>query len=267
MIEALGDLRPTDLTPPVFKKYAKDRGAANGTILREIGILRAALGWAQRHQLIEYRPEIGNPVKTPPPRERWLTKDEARALLAACTEPHVKLFITLGLQTAARSAAILEAKWSQVDFVARTIDYGRGHGNKRRAVVKLNGEVLEALKAAKQMAHSPYIVEFRGKPVQHIKNGFRTACEGAKLVGVTPHILRHSAATWAAIDGRPLQEIARMLGDSMVTVERVYAKWSPDYLEDTVASLQLGKPGRRKRLTGVRKHGTKRSKQGQRIKN
>lgn len=242
---ALGNLRPNQLTPTAISSYARGRGAAAGTILREVGILRAALGWAQSHNLIEQRPHIPNPVRAPAPRDRWLTRDEARMLLAACQEPHVKLFITLGLMTAARAGAILEAKWDQVDLKAKTIDYGPGHGNKSRAVVALNPELVKALKAAETMSCSKYVVEFRGKPLKTIKTGFMAACRRAGLEGVTPHILRHTAATWAAIDGRPLSEIARMLGDSEATVERVYAKWSPDYLKDTVGALQLG-PGKPK---------------------
>jgi len=130
--------------------------------------------------------------------------------------------------------------WDRVDLKRLTVDFGPGHGNKRRAVVKLNPEVLSALTAAKRLACSEYVVEFRGKPLKTVKTGFAAACRRAGLEDVTPHILRHSAATWAAIDGRPLQEIARMLGDSLASVERVYAKWTPDYLTDTVGALQLG---------------------------
>lgn len=259
----LGDLRPEQLTPTVIRGYAAKRGqtVGSGTILREIGTLRAALGWAASHNLIEKIPDIPNPVSAPPPRDRWLTRDEARKLLAACTEPHVKLFITLGLMTAARSGAILDATWGGVDLKRGTINYGVGHGNKRRALVKLNPEILTALQAAKEMACSEYVVEFRGKKLTTIKTGFAAACRRAKLEGVTPHILRHTAATWAAMENRPLQEIARMLGDSLATVERVYAKWAPGYLEDTVAALQLG-PKPKKRLTGVRQRRSKASPSG-----
>lgn len=240
LIAQIGDLGPDHLTPTVMKRYAAERGASNGTVLREVGILRAALAWAKNHNLITSKPEIPNPVPTPAPRERWLTKEEARRLLAGCTEPHVKLFVHLGLMTAARSGAILEARWSQVDLKAKRIDYGRGHGNKRRTVVTLNPEVLSLLAAASQLACSDYVVEFRGKRVTTVKTGFAAACRRSGLEGVTPHILRHTAATWAVMEGRPLDEVARMLGDSVASVERVYAKWAPEHLKDTVAALQLG---------------------------
>jgi integrase len=155
----------------------------------------------------------------------------------------------------------LDAKWDQVDLTRQTINYGVGHGNKKRAVVRLNPEVLSALQAAKQLSCSDYVIEFRGKPVKTMKTGFAAACRRAKLEGVTPHILRHTAATWAVIEGRPLQEVAKLLGDSLATIERVYAKWTPEYLKDTVGALQLG-PEPKKRLTGARQKRVKASPDG-----
>jgi integrase len=234
------DLKPKHLNPAVIRKFAVERKAADGTILRDIGTLRAALAWAVEHQWIANKPIISNPVKIPPPRDRWITKDEARKLITSCVEHHVKLFIIVGLNTAARMGAILEAKWDQVDWDRKVIDFGAGHGNKRRALVPLNSELERALLAARQLACSDYIIEWHGERVGTIKNGFKMACERAGLKDVSPHVLRHSAATWLAIDGVPLREIARLLGDQEATVERVYAKHSPDYLRRATSAVQLG---------------------------
>lgn len=242
----LDDLQPQHLTPKALEDYAqkrkanaKNRKAGAGTILREIGVLRAALKWAVQNQWIAVKPDIGSPVKAPPPRDRWLTRDEARRLLTACVEPHVRMFIRLGLMTAARSGAILEAKWEQVDWDRRRIDFGRGHGNKRRSVVPLNDELERTLKAWREFNGGDFIIEWRGERVFTVKHGFSRACQRAGIKGVTPHTLRHSAATWLAMDATPLSEIARLLGDSEKTVERVYAKHHPDYLRRATSALQL----------------------------
>lgn len=62
----------------------------------------------------------------------------------------------------------------------------------------------------------------------------------AHLEGVTPHTLRHTAATWMVAGGVPLGEVARYLGDSERTTERVYAKHSPDYLRGAARVLGGG---------------------------
>lgn len=240
LLRRLGNFRPQHLTPATIKRYAAERGASGGSILREIGVLRASLAWALEHKWIATKPIISNPVKTPLPRDRWITKDEARRLIAGCTEPHVRTFVTVALMTAARMGAILEARWGQVDWEAKRLDFGDGHGNKRRSIAPLNGELERALRAAKELACSDFIIEYRGKPVFTVKNGFSAACRRAGLVDVTPHVLRHSAATWLAIDGVPLNEIARLLGDTEATVERVYAKHTPEFLRRATGALQLG---------------------------
>jgi hypothetical protein len=43
-----------------------------------------------------------------------------------------------------------------------------------------------------------------------------------------------------ALDGVALSKIARMLGDQERTVERVYAKHTPDYLQAAASALQFG---------------------------
>jgi integrase len=169
-----------------------------------------------------------------------LTRAEARQLIDACHEPHLKAFTMLGLMTAARTAAILELQWSQVDLPAGRIAYGPGYGNKRRATVPINPELSTLLAALLELSCSPFVIERHGKPVKRIKKGFRAACDRAGLVGVSPHILRHTAATWLAMEDVPMREIARLLGDEEATVEKVYAKHSPGYLKRAAGALQLG---------------------------
>jgi integrase len=101
------------------------------------------------NQWIETAPIIRNPVKTPKPRNRWATKEEAARILAACHEPHLRTFVALGFMTAARTAAILELRWDQVG--ERTIDFGEGHGNKRRAVVPIENDLAQILAVSRAL--------------------------------------------------------------------------------------------------------------------
>lgn len=171
-----------------------------------------------------------------------MTRDEARRLIAACREPHLKAFVMLGIMTTARSGAILEALWSQVDFERRLIDYGEGHGNKRRAVVPLNDELHTALSALRELASTDFVIERHGRQVTKIKKGFRAACDRAGLVGITPHVMRHSAITWMVMDGIEWREISRLTGDEEETLKRVYGHHSPDYLKRATGALQLASP-------------------------
>lgn len=248
----LGDLEPAHLGTTQSRLYLRRRRTeghmvgpadakrrkttADGTVARELVTLRAALRWAVQAGWIATAPHIETP-KAAPARDRWLTREEAAKLLAACKAPHLRLFAALALYTAARSQAILDLTWPQVDLAAGIITYGAGTGNKRRSVVPIAAALAPYLADARRAATVARVIEFGGDPVASIKTGFRAACRRAGLLGVTPHILRHTAATWMAVAGVPMAQIARFLGNSESMVEKVYAKHSPDYLRAAAAAL------------------------------
>lgn len=250
----LGDLPPDLLSKQRCRLYARrrrDEGyevgpkdarrrkpVAAGTIIRELVTLRAAFKWAVDEKWLKVAPYVEVP-HAPPPRDRWLTRAEAERLISACVDFHVKLFVMLGLHTAARSAAILQLRWDQVDMNAGRLSYGTGRGNKGRARdVPINAELMAYLQTAQQLAQSEYVVEFGGGRVRSVKTGFAASCRRAGLHGVTPHTLRHTAATWAAQARVPMWEIAGLLGHSDVRmVEAVYGHHSPDHLREAAGAV------------------------------
>ncbi len=214
-------------------------GVGSGTMRREITVLRAAFTWAVRERWIPAAPYVEMPPQ-PPPRDRWLARDDVARLIRSTQSPHIRLFVVLAFHTAARAGAILELTWDRVDFERRLIHYhrpGRRETKKRRAVVPINAVALAELQAQRLVAVTDHVIEFRGRPIRLIKKGFASACRRAGIEDCSPHVLRHSAASNMVMAGVPLAEVARTLGDSEAMVERVYAKFSPDYLRRAVDSL------------------------------
>ena len=90
---------------------------------------------------------------------------------------------------------------------------------------------------------SACFVEFNGKPVGSVKKGFKSAVDLAKLPGkVTPHTLRHTAATWLMQRGVPIWEAAGFLGMSPEVLQYTYGHHHPDYLQR--AAVAIGQKGR-----------------------
>jgi integrase len=249
----LGDLQPDHLTKERAQFYARQRRAeghivgpksaprkkptSDGTVIRELLTLRAALKWALAAKWIVDIPHIVVP-RQPPPRERWLTREEADRLLKSAVSPHIRVFLTIALYTAARAAAILDLTWDRVSFVSRLIDFAPVDGGKRRVPVPIAEPLMLELQQAREIATSPYVVEHAGVQVASVKTGTRAAARRAELPGITPHILRHTAATWMAMRGVPMDEIARFLGHGDVRVtQRIYAKYGPDYLRNAMKAL------------------------------
>ena len=75
-----------------------------------------------------------------------------------------------------------------------------------------------------------YVVEWNGKPVSRIDKAHRAAVDDAGLgKDVTPHVWRHSVATWLMQAGVHLWEASGFLGMSVETLQRVYGHHHPDH--------------------------------------
>lgn len=241
---------PEHVTADLCRSYAAARladGVRAGTVWTELTRLRSALNWAAKRRLIDWPPPyVWVPTK-PPARDRVLTDTEVDRLLSGCVMPHVRLFVTLALCTGARSAALLELTWDRVDFEAGTIDLRRPeapnpltkHVRKGRAIVPMNGTARAVLSQARSEAISDHVIEWNGAPVKKIRKGFEEACRRAGLVGVTPHDLRRTVATWADEAGIDPQRIARLLGHANVASGEAYRHPRPEALRPVADVLNL----------------------------
>jgi integrase len=239
LAEPFGAFRPNQVTRLACRDYASMRRAkkvSDGTIHTELTYLRAAMNWHDRTS-----PAIIELPSKPPPADRYLTRKDYIRLLNAAETKHVKLFIMLALTTAGRMTAILELTWDRVDFERCQIALGTGERRvKGRATVPMVPSVHAALKEAFAERECDRVISYGGKPVSRVRVSLARVAQAAGVPWVTPHVFRHTAAVWMAEDGRPMSEIAQVLGhtDSRIT-ERVYSRLSPGYLRTTVASLEV----------------------------
>jgi integrase len=237
------------ILPESCKKYRKERnrqGAKDGTVRKELGTLRAAVNHDFKEARLLNPPAVWLPPR-PPGRDKWITREEAARLLWEARKTHrsrlhLPLFILIALSTGARKGAILDLQWSQIDLVAGRIDFnpvGRQRTAKGRPVIPIPRGLHWFLKRAHARATSPYVIAYDGhrtskdgKPhrVGDIKKSFRSAAKAAKLPGITPHTLRHTAGTWMAQRGVPLREIAGWLGHSDAKTTELYAHHHPDFM-------------------------------------
>jgi hypothetical protein len=86
-----------------------------------------------------------------------------------------------------------------------------------------------------------HFVEWNGKPVASIKTGFASGVRLAQLDvttgNVTPHTLRHTAATWLMQRRAPMWEAAGFLGMSEKTLRDTYGHHHPDYMLGAVEAM------------------------------
>jgi len=229
---------------------------------RELEDLRAAINHHRTEGLCSEIVSVVLPERVPA-RERWLTRSEAARLLWAAWRAkqimrgadtrravgqHVARFILTGLYTGTRSSAICGAALmptvdrGHVDldqgvFYRRAI--GRRQTKKRQPPVKLPPRLLAHMRRWKRLGVSQRaVVEWNGKPVQSVRKGFQAAVRAAGLdVSVTPHVLRHTCATWLMQQGVNLWDAAGFLGMTVQQLEQAYGHHHPDYQEEAVGAF------------------------------
>lgn len=233
--KAFAHRSPQTLTADDCRDYARARfalGRAPATVNTELTRLRDALKWAAARGHIPLCPYVWVPSPGKP-RKRIVSVEEMRRLIqASAVTPHIQLFVVLALTTGARHTAILDLTWDRVDFATGTINYEDDieidpmskRWRKGRATVPMNAMSRAALERAHAGAQTGHVVEYDGRRLKTVREGFRLACERVSIAGVTPHTLRHTIATWLEEQSVEMQKLARLLGhkDSRTT-EQIYS--------------------------------------------
>jgi integrase len=239
----LGDLPVEELNGHTINQYVAHRKVSAGTINRELGVLSAAIRWCYTQGYISQLIIVPR-LPSPPPRQRWLSKEECSSLLREARRyPHVFAFIAIGLLTGQRKEAILGLTRDRVFWDEGFIDFNEDgplcERRKGRSVVPISGEMRGLLIALK--SDSLYIVNNNGRRVRDMRKAWSKVIEAAGLEkDVTPHTLRHTVATRLVRDGVPLIEVSKLLAhkDSRIT-EKTYAKFAPDYLRNATDNLTI----------------------------
>jgi integrase len=164
---------------------------------------------------------------------------------------HLARFILIGVYTGTRAGAIASA--SPYRETGRSfVDLDRGIYYRRAKGKKITNKRLPpAPIPARLLAHMrrwvrldivrSHFVEYNGLAMQSVKTGFGRA---VKLSGisleegkVSPHTLRHTAATWLMQRGADPWQAAGYLGMSVKVLLDTYGHHHPDYMKEAAAAI------------------------------
>lgn len=225
---------PDMIDEEMCRKYGNERAVGEATLRYELSMLSVALRHAGKPK------EIWRPA-APERKVRHLTHRQFEKWFAEVKAPHARLYVLLGLYSMARPSAILELTWDRVDFQRGQIDLnpaGRRQTKKRRPVVPLGEEAMDALKLAHAGKQSNFVIERGAKRIANIKKAFQAA-SARSGIHVTPYTLRHTGAVWAAEAGVSMAELAQFMGhDDDSTTQKHYARFSPDYLKGVATKVR-----------------------------
>jgi integrase len=197
-------------------------------------------------------------MKEPPPKARYLERDDARAVLREAA-PHLVPLIALDLMTGMRKANVVRLTWEQVSLdLARVVVVGKG------------GKVLgipltpDAVKVLARLQPDPAArtgAVFRygnphvgcpcpactnprlghiGQPFSNPKKGISRAFARAGLVGARFHDLRHTFASWLLEASGDLRMVKDALGHAEIETTMRYAHLVSGRQESVTAQATRG---------------------------
>lgn len=255
-------IHETPATPFGLTAYAEwlsgPRGLAPATVKRRLACLRALFGWAERQGLIEASPFRTAEVRVRLPKRlpRCLTAAELRALFRARREapPKIALAILLLFTTGMRVAELCALRLGDIDLDRRTLRI-RGKGDRERQVYLISTEVVTELRThlrnhgLHRASSTTRLFGAAGGTMatDRIRRGLRRMAESAGLSRrITPHMLRHSAATSLLEAGIDIRFVQRLLGHRSISTTEIYTHVSDERLKqavskaNTLARLKLG---------------------------
>lgn len=175
-------------------------------------------------------------------RDRWLTRDEAERLVAACP-PHLSALVRFALATGCRAREITGLEWSRVDLARHTAWLDDTKNGTPRGV-PLNADAVPVLEEQRGK-HPQYCFTYRGTPIRWelTNSAWHTALGKVGLKNFRFHDLRHTWASWHRQAGTSTDELKDLGGwKSRVMVDR-YAKFATEHLAVAAARIERGRGG------------------------
>ena len=173
-------------------------------------------------------------------RLRFLDPEEEAKLLAAATAPGLRAIILAGLYAGLRiESEALTLAPADVDLRTGllTVQSAYAKSGKTRRV-PMNASLRAALAPLKAQATGSTLFTSRaGTPYRSIRTAFATACRGAGLKNVTPHVLRHTFASRLVMAGVDLRTVQELGGWSSLELVQRYAHLSPGHKADAVERI------------------------------
>ena len=226
-----------------FVAYRRGNGAGDESIRRDLSVLAAALNRAVRYKKLDRRPPYLT-LKPAPPRERWLTRKEVARYFRQIRKPirnkvhrHVLLFVRLALYTGARTGAILDLTWDRVDFERGLIDYrvpGRPVTKKARTIAPMTKRVRRMLLHAYKHRRCDHVISWAGQRIERVAKACISHADAAGIKDFSPHVLRHTFASWAVQRRVPIYTVGKALGQTVASTTERYAKLAPDDVLDAM---------------------------------
>jgi integrase len=241
----LGMLSLDCLTPALLREYRDQlrQTLKPGTVRQYLDSLSAVLTvaveeleWLAVHPLRKVRKPTASPG-----RVRVLSDEERTRLLTTCAQsrnPGLYPLVLLALTSGARRGEILSLQWQHVDLERGYLRLAQTKNRERRAV-PVPAVSLERLRTWSQgQPLTGWVV-----PRKHAttvfpgEHAWRKALQCAEVQDFRFHDLRHTFASYLAMSGATLAEIAEVLGHKTLAMVRRYVHFMAPHTRGIVERM------------------------------
>lgn len=250
--EQIGHYLLSDITAPLIVEYrdklakeiTRGKQRSSSTIIRYLAILSHVFtvavndwGWLDDSPMKKVsKPKQGRG------RVRFLSEEERERLLESCkksTNPFLYPVVVLALSTGMRQGEIMHLAWKDIDLEKGRITLHETKNGERR-VVPIAGLALNLLKQH-ELSHrlDTYLLfpsDKVNKPMD-LRFPWEKALKQAQIEDFHFHDLRHSTASYLAMNGASLAEIADVLGHKTLQMVKRYAHLSEAHTANVVADM------------------------------
>lgn len=240
----------------------QDRGMAAASIKRRIACLKVMCRWLEDEECIDTSPfhRMRLNIRLPRRLPKNLHHEELRALFETARRPPpsvvsqmvqstLQVAVELMFTTGVRVGELCTIRVQDIDFAQGGISI-RGKGNRERRVFFVDDDMRALvrtylnLRTATRPGGDTLLVTRLGTSVtpDYIRRHLKTLAERAGLKRpVTPHMLRHSAATELLENGVDIRFVQKLLGHSSISTTEIYTHVSDTSLRTAIQSANAGK--------------------------
>lgn len=249
-----------DISPDVIEDYkverleqilAKPNAESGNGLAVEVSVLHSMFEQAVERRMIDSNPVRKSHVKAESEVNPF-SGQELHDMRSACETDEEALIYTVLRHTGLRVSDAADLQWSHVqktEIVKRTL--------KRGVVVHIPMSYPLLVMLGTVPRINDHVINIKNNPVTtaQIRQVVRLTSRKASVKDATPHRYRHSLAVDLLLKGASVYEVAKVLGDSVATVEKHYLKFVPEMrqklkglLDDTTKGLESQVTDERKQM-------------------
>lgn len=218
-------------------KKAKVKDCKPGTVDRMLTVLQSLFNQAKRRWKYfsgDNPVSLAGKFNEKDERTRYLTDEERVALLKEAN-PFLQTIIIFAIHTGLRKKGIQTLKWEQVDLSNRYIKV-QDKGKKVRDV-PLNDITMEILNEHKGNKSKFVFPDENGNQYGNWRTAWTAALRRAKITNFQWRDLRHTFASYLAMNGVDLNTIRELMGHSSYKMTLRYAHLSMPHRHKAVETL------------------------------